>query len=263
MLVTVRAGEFEFFHGAFAFIPLCESTTKMGSKTFHSQLDTFLTSIPHVWGGQTYTTQNKPTGIMKIKNLQMALSLACALCFLVGNYIALAEATNTTANVPPTAANDDLGSDFYNGKAYKIVSVVAVTPTHVQVRYDGNFGGRKIPRMDLSPQLAAKYPYDAAKAAEYQKQQAELIAQQQAAQRAAARAALEQRERTITAEIARLEEEERNLTNKQTINKSLTRGERRRNKVADNAAEREKIADRIASLRKQLVTIRAQKDSLP
>lgn len=51
------------------------------------------------------------------------------------------------ANTPTNAsASEDLGSDFYNGKSYRIGKVTEVKPAYVQVIYADVPRGRKIPR---------------------------------------------------------------------------------------------------------------------
>jgi hypothetical protein len=75
-------------------------------------------------------------------------------------------AVEETNSFPRAAAPEDLGYDFVEGKTNKIARVHSVTPVDVYVIYEGERGGRKIPRHALPPELQAKYPFDAAKAAE-------------------------------------------------------------------------------------------------
>src|SRR4051794_19270642 len=71
-------------------------------------------------------------------------------------------------------SQENLGYDIYEGKTNKIARVHSANAVSVLVIYEGNTGGRKIPRQDLPPELQAKYPYDPAKAAEVQQQQSAL-----------------------------------------------------------------------------------------
>src|ERR1035438_6971941 len=114
---------------------------------------------------------------------------------------------STRESQPP--AQEDLGCVVIDGKTSKIICVRSADPVSVFVIYEsdaGGKGGRKIPRQELPPQLQAKYPYDAARAAEYRKQQADqaaeqaaLSVQQAAGARAAARDVLRQKEREFLA----------------------------------------------------------------
>ena len=171
---------------------------------------------------------------MKTKNSQLNLPLICALCFSFGFRSAVAGETNQGANV---AAPDDFGYDFREGKTNKIARVYSVTPTHVQVIYEGGQGGRNIPRQSLPPALQSKYPYDAEKAAEYQRQQAEAAAHQVAAQQAAYRVAAQHRENEIKAEIEKLEHQVAGALN------SLAVTLRKQGKLAEAASVFREAAD--------------------
>jgi hypothetical protein len=126
-------------------------------------------------------------------------------------------------------------------------------------------GGRKIPRQELPPQLQAKYPYDAARAAEYRKQQADqaaeqaaLSVQQAARARAAARETLRQKEREFLAQIDSWNKRDVEMQKEKNILNSLPPGNGRRVRAKHISDEQQGIREHIAQLRKQVEQIRAQ-----
>jgi ATPase subunit of ABC transporter with duplicated ATPase domains len=174
----------------------------------------------------------------------------------------------TPENNPP--AQEDLGCDVVDGVTNKILHVSSVNPLSIYVLYEGGNRGRWILRQDLPPQLKAKYAYDPAKAAEYQKrqierqkQQAELAAQLATAQRAAQREALNQREKEILAEIAKLEKQDVEDQKEKNGLKSLPPGNGRRVQAAHIDNDQQNIRERIQQLKTLLQQVRAQKDSVP
>lgn len=149
-------------------------------------------------------------------------------------------------------------------------------PVSVFVIYeseDGGKGGRKIPRQELPPQLQAKYPYDAAKAAEYRKQQARaaaeqaalaaLAAQQAARMRKEAKERAQQKEREILAQIDSWNKRDVELQKAKNILNSLPPGNGRRLRAKQIAAQQEGIRGQIDRLRKEVEQVRAQIASTP
>jgi hypothetical protein len=170
--------------------------------------------------------------------------------------------------LPP--AQEDFGCDVVGGATNKILRVSSVNPISIYVLYECENRGRWILRQDLPPQLKAKYPYDPAKVAEYQKrqmeqqkQQAELAAQLAAAQRAAQREALNQREKEILAEIAKLEKQDVEEQKEKNVLKNLPHGGGRRVRAAHISSNQENIRNRIQQLNTLLQQVRAQRDSIP
>jgi NACalpha-BTF3-like transcription factor len=157
----------------------------------------------------------------------------------------------------------DLGCDVVDGTTNRIASVSSVTPTFVYVVYEGGHSGRKIPRQDLPPQLKAKYPYDAEKSSEFQKQQIELAARQAAAQRAAMREALRREEAEILAEIGVLERQDAENQMQKNVLNSLPPGNGRRVRAAHINDDQQNIRERVLQLRTLLQQLRSQKDTMP
>ena len=181
-----------------------------------------------------------------------------------------AGSSGLAAKDAPPAAKEDLGYDIVAGKTNKIARVHSASPTWVYVIYEGGNGGRKIPRQNLPAELQAKYPYDPAKAADYQKrlgaaadQQSALTAQQAAKARTiagdAANARLLAQEQAIQQEIENLQNQDVELT------KNIERLENlRRWKAAAQPKEaRQTVRDRMVQLKAQRDQIQAQRDALP
>jgi len=160
-------------------------------------------------------------------------------------------------------AQEDLGVDIVDGVTNRIVRVSGVTPVSVFVLYEGECRGRRILRQDLPPQLKAKYSYDPAKAAEYQKRQIELAAQQAVAQHVAMREALHRREAEIIAEIAMLERRDDEAQKERAVLMSLPPGNGRRRRAAQITNDQQSIGERISQLRALLQQVRSQCDSIP
>jgi hypothetical protein len=137
----------------------------------------------------------------------------------------------------------------------------------------GKAGARffvRILRQELPPQLQAKYPYDAAKAAEHRKQQADLAAeqaalsvQQAARARAAAREVLRQKERQVLAQIDSWNKRDVELQKEKKILDSLPPGNGRRVRSRHISDEQQGIREHIAQLRKQVEQIRIQVAGTP
>jgi hypothetical protein len=185
---------------------------------------------------------------------------------------ASASATASKSQSQPPV-QDDLGCVVIDGKTNKIVRVHSADPVSVFVIYENEEcgkGGRKIPRQELPPQLQAKYPYDAAKAAEYRKQQADAAAeqaalsvQQAARMRAAAKEVLGQKERGILAQIDSLNKRDVELQKEKSVLNSLPAGNGRRVRARHISDEQQSIRENIAQLRRQVEQIRVQSAGTP
>ncbi len=191
--------------------------------------------------------------------MKTSLRIACALCLLLNHHAAVGQ-TNLQASAIVT---EDLGCDFSDGKTNKIAKVYSVTPTYVYVLYEGGSSGRKIPRPELPPQLAAKYPYDSAKVAEYQRRQAESAATQFAAQQAAARLVAERRESEIKNEIAKLQEQDGKLQGQISIYANMAAGNGRKRQLGELRNERQSLRERKLKLNEQLKILQSRRDATP
>lgn len=182
--------------------------------------------------------------------------------------VAAPESGAMSARQSQPPARDGLGCIVIDGKTNKIVRVQSADPVSVFVIYeseDCGKGGRKIPRQELPPQLQAKYPYDAAKAAEYRKQQADLAAeqaalsvQQAARARAAVREVLRQKEREVLAQIDSWNKRDVELQKEKNILNSMPAGGGRRLKAKQISGQQEIIRQHIDRLNQQVDEIRAQ-----
>jgi hypothetical protein len=177
------------------------------------------------------------------------------------------EPATTPAKQSQPSVQEDLGCIVIDGKTNKVVRVLGANPAEVHVRYEGEGGpgARWISRQELPPQLQAKYLYDADKAAEYRKQQADqaaeraaLAAQQATKARAAAREALRQKEREILAQIDSFNKQDVELQKEKNILNSLPAGGGRRLKAKQISGQQEIIRQYIDRLNQQLAQIRAQ-----
>lgn len=167
----------------------------------------------------------------------------------------------TPENRPP--AQENFGCDVVDGVTNRIIRVSDVNPVSVFVLYEGGNRGRWILRQDLPPRLKAKYAYDPAKAAEYQKRQIELAVQQAVAQRTAMREALRQREREVLADITMLEKQDVEDQKEKNILNSLPPGNGRRVRAAHISDDQQNIRERLQQLKTLLQQVRAQRDSVP
>ena len=197
---------------------------------------------------------------MKPKNMQLTLLLACALCFLPGIHLVTAgEANSPTTITPP----EDLGYDVFEGKTNKIARVYAVTPTHLQVLHEGGKSGRKIPRQELPPELAAQYPYNAAKAAGYQQQQMDIAARQIAAQRTVMEESARRRDKELADQVARLRTQSARLHADLNIAKTLPGKRKRAAETTNTLRELQSVQHQIARLEDQLTALRASRNTTP
>jgi hypothetical protein len=186
---------------------------------------------------------------------------------------AASESATTSPRESQPPSQEDLGCVVIDGKTNKVIRVHSADPISVFVLYESEEcgrGGRKIPRKELPPQLQAKYPYDAAKAAEYRKQQADAAAeqaalsvQQAARMRAAAKEVLGQKERGILAQIGSLNKKDVELQKEKSVLNSLPAGNGRRVRARHISDEQQSIREQIAQLRKQVEQIRVQSAGTP
>ena len=192
---------------------------------------------------------------MKTKKRQLILTLACALCLSPGiATIAVAE-----TNPPPrasAAAVGNFGYDFHEGRSNKIERVYAVTPTHVQVLYEGGKRGRKIPRQSLPPELAELYPYDPVQAVEHEKQQMEIATRRAAAQQEVARETARQREQYLVSEIARLTRVARDLDREINGEKKKPKSAWKRVRIENLVNEWQQVQRQRARLEEELLRFR-------
>jgi hypothetical protein len=152
------------------------------------------------------------------------------------------------------------GVDIHNGRTNRIARVQSVTPSEVYVIYEGNMGGRKIPRSALPSQLARLYPYDAQEEAAYR-------ARQEEARREGVRADLRRREQALQKQISQLEAAEAADQKQRTMLNHWTNNGRRgpRTQRYELRCLREKRQDtqrRLDGLHQQLAEIQSRIDAL-
>jgi hypothetical protein len=223
--------------------------------------DTFSPSIPHVWADGKQKPKSNNIKTMKIQHLQLTLPIVCALCVAPGIHTAHAGETNSTNTVD--AASEDLGYDFDEGKTNKIAKVYAVTPTHVYVMHEGGKSGRDILRQSLPHQLAIKYPHDAEKAGEYQKQKADIAAQQALTARAAMRENVRRQEQQLLSEIALEKQRAAKLDTDINLHKKQPKSIAKRATLQSLINQRQMVSSRLAQLQSQLNSLNARQASLP
>jgi hypothetical protein len=205
---------------------------------------------------------------MRIKlhhHLLIAMSLSVASNVLSADQAAHVETplpgVNSSAANP--AIPEDLGYDIFAGKTNKIARVWKEDPLNIYVVYEGTGGGRKISRLELPLQLAAKYPYDATRAAAFRQAQADAAVQQAAQQRAAARELVRRKEQEILAEITA--QHTKDVEDQEEINtlKGLPAGNGRKIRLEHLYNEQQELRTRISNLKAQLNQVRAQRDRIP
>ncbi|HMP82026.1 MAG TPA: hypothetical protein PKA41_04885 [Verrucomicrobiota bacterium] len=199
-----------------------------------------------------------------MKTLLQITILGLALTTAAGLQARTAEATNsvnTAAMIQP--ASEDLGWDLHEGKSNKIARVYSVTPAYVQVIYDGGKGGRKIPRNDLPPQLRARYPYDAPRAAEYQAQKAEIAVNRATAVNDTLRENLKKQEDTLMAEINRLGEKDSQMQREVNALRKAPPGGGRKVKLAHLMNQQQQLREHVQKLQSQLDAVRARRLVIP
>jgi len=142
-------------------------------------------------------------------------------------------------------------------ETYKNVRVVKSTPIELTLLYDG--GGRTIKLEDLPAELKAKYPYNAARAAEFKKKHAaeqKVLAEEQqrkwAHDAASARAALLSQEQKVREKLEPLEVQIDRLQKDINMQRKIS------GTTPKNSNERRALND----LRKQMLQLRDQKEAL-
>lgn len=199
---------------------------------------------------------------MKTTLCSIKLAITLAACLPTFAVVRGAETNNTTATASTPSAPENLGYYVEAGNSNKITKVITATPSYVQVLFgsDGSLGSRKIPRSELPPELAARFPYDAEKATEHQKRQTEMDAQQRAAQQAGQQAAQQEAARrrvlAIDAEIERLGNQDVQLQKEVNILTHLPHGNGRKVRRANLLDQQQAIRERIVQLRQLQQTLR-------
>jgi hypothetical protein len=173
----------------------------------------------------------------------------------------------------PTAAADTVVFDSLQlgDTTVKNARVKEATPTHVTVWYDG--GATKLKRQDLPRELKALYPYDAAAAAEFEKQQAaeretrtaDALAKQQQA-KLQLKASLLQQKPIAEQKLAAKQEELRQLEKLFPALKGQAHGKpnsEARQKLDDARTQKNKLISDINALQTQITSIKKQLDALP
>jgi chromosome segregation ATPase len=142
-------------------------------------------------------------------------------------------------------------------ETYKNVRVVKATPIELTLLYDG--GGRTIKLEDLPAELKAKYPYNAAKAAEYKRKHAaeqKALAEDQQKRwqqdAAATRAALLSKEQKLREKIEPL----------QVQIDRLQRDINTQRRIAGTTAKNSAAHKKLNEMRKEMIPLRDQKESL-
>jgi hypothetical protein len=104
------------------------------------------------------------------------------------------------------ATNEVFRSITIDGEVYREVRVVEATPVEVAIVARGPVG-RRLKRQELPPELACRYPYDPARAAEFEQEQARVAVEKQARDRREAYESLGRQERGLLLEIKKAEED--------------------------------------------------------
>ena|SRR5882724_4955817 len=173
----------------------------------------------------------------------------------------------------PGATQEDLGYDSFDGKTNKIASVYKENPVSVGVIYEARSGSRMIPRQDLNPQLAARFPYDGQAAEAFLKKQAaekardaalgaELAARQQAAVRSVLQDNLKKREQQIQAEISATQTKNLELHKEIARWRSLPRGNGRHALAKQLEQQVQSNNDHLVELNRQLDEVRTRRDKM-
>src|SRR5688572_4562946 len=113
--------------------------------------------------------------------------------------------------------------------------IIQASPVDLLIGHEEGF--KRIKLQDLPDSLKAKYPYDAAKAADHEKLKAQEARARQAQNTAAVRASLLQREESIRTRLKPLETELKRL------NKDITTQSKRTKGKGVNSADRKYIDD--------------------
>jgi hypothetical protein len=142
-------------------------------------------------------------------------------------------------------------------ETYKNVRVVKATPLELTLLYDG--GGRTIKLEELPAELKEKYPYNAARAAEYKKKHAteqKALAEEQQKRwqqdAAATRATLLSKEQKLREKLEPLQ------VQVDRLQKDINTQRRIAGPTGKNSVERKALTD----MRKQMIKLRDEKESL-
>ncbi len=206
--------------------------------------------------GQTDNT-NHQDHTMKTTHCSIRIALALAACLPAISAVQGVETNSATTvtSTTTTAVSENLGCYVEAGKSNKITKIITATPSYVQVMFgsEGSLGSRKIPRSELPPELAARFPYDAEKATEHQKRQTEMDAQQRAAQQAGQQAAQQEAARrrvlAIDAEIERLGNLDVQMQKQVNILHHLPPGNGRKVRLAHLLDQQQALRERIVKFR--------------
>jgi len=199
-------------------------------------------------------------GPIKPMNTFRIISTVCVL--VVSALLLKAEPDTST---PPTP-KENLGYDIYNGKTNKIDRVMQVDPRYIWVLYENDSGSRRIPRNELPPTLAAKYPYDAQKASAYLQAKA---SENQAAINSQ-KALLQAQEKDVLAQVNALKKQQQDNDTKikaltaeiKTAPKSKSAAGEKNQKVALLKSQ-EDMRLSMEKLQAKLKDVRSQIDALP
>lgn len=160
-------------------------------------------------------------------------------------------------SLPVCSAQESYPTLKIGDETYKNVRVVKSTPIELTLLYDG--GGRTIKLEDLPAELKTKYPYNAARAAEFKKkhaaEQKALSEEQQrkwAQDAASARAALLSQEQKVREKLEPLE------VQVDRLQKDINTQRRISETTPKNSKERRVLND----MRKQMIQLRDQKEAL-
>jgi len=156
------------------------------------------------------------------------------------------------------------GEDVYptltlGGQTYTNATAIEVNPVEILFKADGpQF--KRVKRQDLPESLRDKYPYDPAKAADYEKEKAEKARALREQQRREIYAGLQRQEREIETKIKRIDDDlvalQREL---QVLNASARRKPKSPARVAADQARARKqtLITQQAQLQQQLEQVRA------
>jgi len=197
------------------------------------------------------------------------ISTVCVLA--TSAWLLKAEPAPSAPSTPPSpvAPKEDLGYDIVDGKTNKIDRVVQADPRFVWVLYENDSGTRRIPRDELPPTLAAKYPYDPKKAQAFIDSQNAQAKQGQATSIALQKQTLEIREKGYLSQINDLKEKQRDVDdNLKTVTKEIdtTTKKRKTNfrtQKIDLLKQQGDLREQMQKLEDSLKETRNQLDALP
>jgi hypothetical protein len=163
--------------------------------------------------------------------------------------------------VAPSQAEDTYDSLTIGTNTLKNVRVIQASPVDLLVGHEDGF--KRIKLQDLPDSLKSKYPYDARKAADYEKQKVQEARARQAQNAASVRATLLQREESIRARLKPLETELKRLNQDIGVQDKRKKGKGVRSadrKYADELRARKMaVRDQIWALQDDLERTEAQR----